>query len=56
MIGIWLDDAIHITTGSEERKALNIGENPACTITTGCNALNDGLDIVIEGPASRVRG
>lgn len=54
LIAIWLDDAIHITTGAEERKALNIAENPACTMTTGCNALNDGLDVVIEGRAKRV--
>lgn len=55
LIAIWLDDAIHVTTGSEERKALNIAENPACTITTGCNALNDGIDIVIEGRAARLQ-
>ena len=55
LIAIWLDDAIHITTGSEERKAVNLAENPACTITTGCNALNDGIDIVIEGRATRLQ-
>ncbi len=55
LIAIWLDDAIHITTGTAERKALNLAENPACTVTTGCNALNDGLDVVIEGTATRVQ-
>jgi len=55
LIAIWLDDAIHITTGATERKALNLAENPACTITTGGNALNEGLDIVIEGQASRIQ-
>jgi pyridoxine/pyridoxamine 5'-phosphate oxidase len=55
VIAIWLDDAIHIATGASERKALNLAENPACTITTGCNALNEGLDIVIEGQASRIQ-
>lgn len=55
LIAIWLDGAIHITTGSEERKALNLAENPACNVTTGCNALNDGIDIVIEGRATRVQ-
>ena len=55
LIAIWIDDAIHITTSAAERKALNIAGNPACTITTGCNALNDGLGIVIEGQASRVQ-
>lgn len=54
LIAIWLDDVIHFTTGAEERKALNIAENPACTMTTGCNALNQGLDVVIEGQARRI--
>lgn len=55
LIAIWLNDAIHITTGADERKALNIAQNPACTVTTGCNALNDGLDVVVEGRATRVQ-
>lgn len=53
LIAIWLDDAIHFTTGAEERKALNLAANPACIMTTGCNAMNDGLDIVVEGRANR---
>lgn len=32
---------------SEER-------NSHCVITTGCNALNEGLDLVVEGEAARV--
>jgi hypothetical protein len=55
LIAIWLDDAIHFTTGVEERKALNLTANPACTMTTGCNALNEGMDIVVEGNASRTQ-
>ena len=55
LIAIWLDDAIHFTTGAEERKALNLAANPACIMTTGCNALNDGLDIVVEGRAIRTQ-
>lgn len=54
LIAIWLNDVIHFTTGAEERKALNLAENPACTMTTGCNAMNDGLDIVVEGQARRI--
>lgn len=53
LIAHWLDDALHFTTGAEERKALNLAANPACIMTTGCNALNEGLDIVVEGNASR---
>ena len=54
LIAIWLNGGIHFTTGPDERKALNLAENPACTMTTGCNALNDGMDIVIEGAARRI--
>jgi hypothetical protein len=41
------------TTGSEERKARNLGDNPRCVLTTGTNALT-GMDVVIEGVASVV--
>ena len=29
-------------------------QNPHCILTTGCNALNEGLDLVVEGDAVRV--
>jgi hypothetical protein len=50
---LWLDDAMHFTTGAKERKALNLASNPACIMTTGCNILSEGLDIVFEGTASQ---
>lgn len=53
MIGLWLDDALYFTTGETERKAKNLERNPRCAITTGCNVLNEGLDVVIEGDAVR---
>jgi general stress protein 26 len=54
LTAIWLDGAIHFCTGENERKALNIVSNRQCAITTGCNAMNEGFDIVIEGDAVRV--
>jgi general stress protein 26 len=54
LAAIWLDGAIHFCTGEHERKALNIASNRQCAITTGCNAMNEGFDIVIEGDAIRV--
>jgi hypothetical protein len=53
LIAIWLDNAVHFTTGAEERKALNLSTNPACTMTTGCNAMHEGVDIVVDGNARR---
>ncbi|MEU6642261.1 pyridoxamine 5'-phosphate oxidase family protein [Saccharomonospora sp. NPDC046836] len=55
LIAVWLDGALHFCTGSEERKARNLGGNPHCVLTTGRNDLHDGLDLVIEGDAMRVR-
>lgn len=54
LVGVWLDGAAYFCTGSGERKAKNLAHNSHCVITTGCNALNEGLDIVVEGEAKRV--
>jgi pyridoxine/pyridoxamine 5'-phosphate oxidase len=53
LLGIWLDGALYFCTGPDERKAKNLASNPRCILTTGCNRL-DGLDLVIEGQATRV--
>ncbi len=54
LIAVWLDGAACFCTGAEERKARNLAENPRCVLTTGCNLLGEGLDVVIEGEAVRV--
>jgi hypothetical protein len=54
LISIWLDHAPWFVTGATERKALNLDGNPLCVLTTGCNDLNEGLDVVVEGEAIRV--
>jgi hypothetical protein len=54
LIAVWLDEAVYFTTGPEERKARNLAGNPHCALTTGGNALNEGLDLVVEGTAVRV--
>jgi general stress protein 26 len=53
LLGLWLDDTFCFCTGSTERKAKNLAQNPHCTVTTGCNVL-DGLDLVVEGRATIV--
>src|SRR5579859_952387 len=55
LIGVWLDGALYFTTGPTERKARNLDRNARCTLTTGQNTL-DGLDLVVEGEATRVDG
>jgi hypothetical protein len=54
LISIWLDDAPWFVTGATERKALNLAGNPLCVLTTGCNVLDEGLDVVVEGAAVQV--
>lgn len=54
LLAVWLDLALYFCTGSGERKAGNLAGNPHCVLTTGCNALREGLDVVVEGTAVRV--
>ena len=55
LIGVWADGSLFFCTGPDERKARNLAENQHCVLTTGTNALDSGLDIVLEGDALRVR-
>ena len=50
---VWLDDAVHFTTGASEVKAKNIASNRKVIVTVGCSDW-EGLDVVIEGEAVSV--
>ncbi|WP_329118220.1 pyridoxamine 5'-phosphate oxidase family protein [Streptomyces sp. NBC_01465] len=52
LIAVWLDGALHFCTGVEERKTVHLTGNPHCVLTTGSNALGEGLDLVVEGAAT----
>ncbi len=54
LISVWLDGAAYFCTGARERKAKNLSHNANCILMTGCNLLEEGLDVVIEGEAQRV--
>ena len=54
LVAVWLDGAIHFTTGSGEQKAVNLKSNPHVVLTTGCNRWEEGLDVVVEGDAVRL--
>jgi len=54
LIAVWLQDSLWFVTGPTERKAMNLAENPRCVLTTGCNNLSEGLDVIVEGEAVRV--
>src|SRR6476469_11269165 len=54
LVAIWLDDALHFSTGPDEQKARNLASNPRVALTTGTNDWESGLDVVVEGQAVRV--
>jgi general stress protein 26 len=54
LISVWLDGACWFVTGPTERKAMNLDANRHCVLTTGCNDLGSGLDVVVEGEAVQV--
>lgn len=51
---IWHDGSLHICTGDQEQKAVNLAAEPRCVLSTGTNAMNSGLDVVVEGTAVRI--
>src|SRR5690606_28569086 len=54
LVAVWLDGAVHFTTGPGEQKAANVAANPEVVVTTGCNEWDRGLDVMVEGRARRV--
>jgi len=47
---LWLDGDLYFTSGPGARKARNLAENPACTISVRLA----GIDLAFEGEATRV--
>jgi nitroimidazol reductase NimA-like FMN-containing flavoprotein (pyridoxamine 5'-phosphate oxidase superfamily) len=54
LVAVWLDDAIHFSTGAAEQNAVNLRGNPHVILATGCNQWDRGLDVVVEGDAVEV--
>src|SRR5260370_40612545 len=53
MLSVWLDGALYFCTGESERKAKNLTRNAYCVLSTGSNALDEGLDVIVGGDAAR---
>jgi nitroimidazol reductase NimA-like FMN-containing flavoprotein (pyridoxamine 5'-phosphate oxidase superfamily) len=54
LISVWVDGAAYFCTGPDEQKAVNLSQNPHCILTTGCDRIDEGLDVVVEGEARRI--
>jgi Pyridoxamine 5'-phosphate oxidase len=50
----WLDGTLYFGTGSIAQKLKNLRGNPHVALTTGCNHLATGFDVVVEGDAAPV--
>jgi|SRR5665213_1540150 len=53
LVAVWFSDALYFCAGAEEQKVMNLRHNDRVILTTGRNDWNAGLDIVVEGVASR---
>ncbi len=54
LIGVAEGETVHFCTGLREQKARNLERNSQVALTTGNNAWDRGLDVVVEGDAVRV--
>jgi nitroimidazol reductase NimA-like FMN-containing flavoprotein (pyridoxamine 5'-phosphate oxidase superfamily) len=54
LVAVWLDGALHFSTGATEQKTINLRGNPHVILTTGCNDWEKGLDVVVEGDAVQI--
>jgi nitroimidazol reductase NimA-like FMN-containing flavoprotein (pyridoxamine 5'-phosphate oxidase superfamily) len=54
LVAVWLDGALHFSTGPTEQKAVNLAANPNVVLTTGSDTWDQGLDVMVEGEAHRV--
>ena len=49
---LWLKGALYFQTGGIAQKLKNLRRNPHVVLTTGCNHLATGFDVVVEGNAA----
>ena len=54
VVPAWLEGTLYFSTGGIAQKAKNLRGNLQVVLTTGCNHLATGLDIVVEGDAAPV--
>jgi general stress protein 26 len=53
LVTVWFDGALWFSTGATEQKAVNLHTSRHVVVTTGCNSWDRGLDVVVEGEATR---
>jgi general stress protein 26 len=53
LVAVWFYGALWFCTGATEQKAVNLRANRHVVVTTGCHSWDRGLDVVVEGEATR---
>ncbi|HEX2286312.1 MAG TPA: pyridoxamine 5'-phosphate oxidase family protein [Mycobacterium sp.] len=56
LVGVWVENSFVFCTGPDEQKARNLERNSNVVVTTGANSWKEGLDVVVEGSATRLTG
>jgi nitroimidazol reductase NimA-like FMN-containing flavoprotein (pyridoxamine 5'-phosphate oxidase superfamily) len=56
VVGLWREDTFVFCTGATEQKFRNLEHHADVAVTTGANAWQEGLDVVVEGRVHRVTG
>jgi nitroimidazol reductase NimA-like FMN-containing flavoprotein (pyridoxamine 5'-phosphate oxidase superfamily) len=54
LVAVWSEGALYVSMGADEQKSVNLRRNTHVVLTTGCNDWDRGLDVVVEGNATRV--
>ena len=54
LVAVWDGGALYFCTGIQEQKAVNLRGNRHVILSTGSNAWDKGLDVVVEGDAVQV--
>ncbi len=54
LVAVWLDERLYFATGPTEQKAINLTANRHVVLTTGCDTWDRGLDVIVEGDATRM--
>lgn len=53
LVAVWVEGAVHFTTGPDEQKFRNLSANPHVIVSTGHADWQSGVDVVVEGAAEQ---
>jgi nitroimidazol reductase NimA-like FMN-containing flavoprotein (pyridoxamine 5'-phosphate oxidase superfamily) len=54
LVAVWFENSLYFCAGADEQKIVNLQHNDHVILTTGRINWNEGLDVVVEGVATRV--